>query len=109
VFADTEAKVARLGEVSLLQFVFLDFQTTLQNFFGFRATDGDMDSDLLVTTDAECSDGVAGLAWRNDMSELSSTRFRSEPLQSLQTLIRILTYCRLEFDHLIVPTPLQHE
>jgi hypothetical protein len=29
------------------------------------ATDGDVDSNLFVTTDTEGTDGVTGLAWRN--------------------------------------------
>lgn len=62
VFADTETKVPRLGEVSLLQFVFLDLKATLENFFGLGAAYGDMDCDFLVTTDAECADGVACFA-----------------------------------------------
>lgn len=62
VFANTESKVASLGEVSLPQLVFLDLQSTLNNFLCLGAADGDMDSDLLVTTDTEGSDCVAGLA-----------------------------------------------
>lgn len=62
VFANTEAKVARLGEVSLLQFVFLNLEATLEDFFGLGAADGDVDGDLFVTADTECADGVAGFA-----------------------------------------------
>lgn len=62
MFADTETKIASLGEVPPLQLVFLDFQASLEDFFGFGASDGDVDGDFLVTTDTECSDGVAGFA-----------------------------------------------
>ena len=63
MFADTEAEVTGLGEVPLPQFVFLDLQSTLENFLSLGATDGNVDSDLFVTTDTECTDGVAGLAF----------------------------------------------
>ena len=59
---DTEAEVASLREVALAQLVSLDLQATLENFLGLGATDGDVHSDLLVTTDTEGADGVAGLA-----------------------------------------------
>ena len=62
VFRDTEAKVASLAEVALAKFVFLDLQTTLEDFLCLRATDGDMYSDLLITTDTEGTDGEAGFA-----------------------------------------------
>lgn len=62
VLADAEAKVASLREVALAQFVFLDLEATLENLLCLGATDGDVDGDLFVTTDAERADGVAGLA-----------------------------------------------
>jgi hypothetical protein len=64
VFADTEAKVASLGEVALAELIFLDLQSTLQDFLSFWSTDSDMHSYLLVTTDTERTDGVSGLACR---------------------------------------------
>jgi len=62
VFADTETKVASLREVAFAKLIFLDLQSTLQNFLSLWSTDGDMYGDLFVTTDTECSDSVAGLA-----------------------------------------------
>jgi hypothetical protein len=62
VLADTEAEVARLAEVALAQLVLLDLQATLQDLLSLRATNGNVDSDLLVTSDTEGSDSVAGLA-----------------------------------------------
>ena len=62
MFANAETKIPCFREVPLLQLVFLDFQTSLENFLGFGAANGDMDSDLFVTTDTERSDGVAGFA-----------------------------------------------
>jgi len=61
VLLDTEAEVAGLGEVGLLQLVLLDLEATLENLLGLGATDGNVDGDLLVTTDTEGTDGVAGL------------------------------------------------
>jgi hypothetical protein len=62
VLADTEAEVARLGEVLLAELVLLDLEATLEDLLGLGAADGDVDGDLLVPPDAEGSDGVAGLA-----------------------------------------------
>jgi hypothetical protein len=62
VLADTETEVAGLGEVALPQLVFLDLETTLEDLLSLGATDGDVDGNLLVTTDTEGTDGVTGLA-----------------------------------------------
>lgn len=62
MLANTEAEVAGLGEVALAKLVLLDLEATLENLLGLGATDGDVDGDLLVTTDTEGTDGVAGLA-----------------------------------------------
>lgn len=62
VFADTETEVTSLGEVTLPQLVFLDLETTLENFLCLWTADGDVNSNLFVTTDTEGSDGVSGLA-----------------------------------------------
>ena len=59
VFLDTEPKVSSLREVPLPKLVFLDLETTLENFLSLGATDGDVDGDLFVTTDTERSDGVS--------------------------------------------------
>lgn len=63
VFADTEAEVSSLGEIALAEFVFLDLEATLDDFLSLGTSDSDMHGDLLVTTDTEGSDSVAGLAW----------------------------------------------
>lgn len=57
---DSEPKVTGVGEVALAQLVLLDLEATLEDLLGFGATDGDVAGDLLVTTDGEGSDGVAG-------------------------------------------------
>lgn len=61
MLGNTEAEVARLGEVALAQLVLLDLEAALEDLDGLLAADGDVDGDLLVTTDAEGTDGVAGL------------------------------------------------
>lgn len=43
VFADAEAEVARLAEVALAQFVFLDLQTALENLLSLGAANGNVD------------------------------------------------------------------
>ena len=59
VLLDTESETALLTEVSLLQFVFLDLETLLEDLLGLLASHGDVASNLIVTTDTEASDGVA--------------------------------------------------
>lgn len=98
VFADTETEVASLGEVALAELVFLDFQSTLQDFLSLWSADSDVNSNLLVTTDTEGSDSVSGLA----CSPMSAVVLANESRN-------VGAYCRLEFDHSIVPTPLRHE
>jgi hypothetical protein len=61
VLGDTETKVAGLGEVALLELVLLDLEATLEDLLSLGPTDGDVTGDLLVTTDTEVTDGVAGL------------------------------------------------
>jgi len=64
VLGDAEAEVASLGEVALPQLVLLDLEAALENLLCLGAANCDVDGDLLVTSDTECTDGVAGLAWR---------------------------------------------
>lgn len=65
VLGDTETEVAGLGEVALAELVLLDLEATLEDLLSLWATDGNVDSDLLVTTDTEGTDGVAGLACKS--------------------------------------------
>jgi len=64
VLGDAETEVASLGEVALPQLVLLDLEAALENLLCLGAANCDVDGDLLVTSDTECTDGVAGLAWR---------------------------------------------
>lgn len=59
VFLNAESEVAHFAEVALVQFVFFDFEALLQDLLGLLAANGAEDADLLVTTDAERSHGVA--------------------------------------------------
>ena len=61
VLVDAEAEVAGLGEVLLEELVLLDLEATLEDLHGLFSADGDVDGDLLVTADAEGTEGVAGL------------------------------------------------
>ena len=62
VLGDTETEVTGLGEVALAELVLLDLEATLEDLLSLGAADGDVNGDLLVTTDTEGTDGVAGLA-----------------------------------------------
>jgi len=72
VFADAETEVTSLREVALAELVFLDLQSTLQDFLGLWATNGDVHRDLLVTADTEGTDGVSGLACEDTVRQLLS-------------------------------------
>ena len=48
---NAETKVASFREVSLFQLVLLDFEASLQDFLCLWSSNGDMDSNLFVTTD----------------------------------------------------------
>jgi hypothetical protein len=62
VLRDAEAEVASLAEVALPQLVLLDLEAALEDLLCLGPADGDVDGDLLVTADAEGSDGVACFA-----------------------------------------------
>ena len=62
VFADTKSKVAGLRKVLLPQFIFLNFETALKDFFSLGTSDCDVDCDLLVSSDTKGSDCVARFA-----------------------------------------------
>ena len=63
VLGNTETKVASLREVALAKLVLLDLEATLENLLCLWTTDGNVDSNFLVTTDTECTDSVASLAY----------------------------------------------
>lgn len=75
VFADAEAEVASRREIALPQLVLLDLEATLENLLSLWSTDGNVHSDLLVTTDTEGTDGVSRLACSSTVS-VSSSPFR---------------------------------
>ena len=62
MLTNPKAKVARRREVLFPQLVFLNLKAAFEDFLGFGAADCDVDSDFLVTSDAECAYGVAGFA-----------------------------------------------
>lgn len=61
VLVNTETEVTGSREVSSLQLELLDSQTSLQDLLSLWASDGNVDSDLLVSSDTEGSDGVSSL------------------------------------------------
>ena len=67
VLGNTETKVASLREVAGSQLVFLDFQTSLDNFLGLGTSDGDVNCDLFVSSDTKRSDGVSSLACEREL------------------------------------------
>ena len=65
MFTDTEAEVSRSRKILFPQLVFLHFQTSLYNFLCFGSPNCDMNSDLLIAANAECSDSISGFACRS--------------------------------------------
>lgn len=61
VLVNTETKVTSFREVALLEFVFLDLKTTFEDFLSLWTSNGNVASDLFVTTDTECTDSVTSL------------------------------------------------
>lgn len=86
VLADPKAKVPRLGEIPFPQFVFLDLQPTLEDFFGLGSAHGDMDGNFLITADAKRADGISCFTYTRRSKGARSMSSRSH-------------YCRLESDH----------
>jgi len=60
VLLDTETKVARVREVLPSQLILLHLETTLKNLLSLGPSDGNVNSNFLVSSDTECTDGVAG-------------------------------------------------
>jgi hypothetical protein len=78
VLRDTEAEVASLTEVTLPEFIFLDFEASLEDFLCLWAADGDVDGDLLVTADTEGTDSEACFACTLTPSVCHSPRYITE-------------------------------
>lgn len=60
VLSNTETKATSTREVLLLQLILLHLQTTVKDLVGLEATNSHVNSDLLVSSDTESSDGVSG-------------------------------------------------
>ncbi len=65
VLSNAETEVAGGGEVRSIQLVLLHLQRAVENLSSLRTTDGGVDSDLLVTTNAEAAHGVTGYKKNN--------------------------------------------
>ena len=61
VLLDPETKVARRGKILSTKLVLLHLEATLEDFLGFGPTDRDVHGDLLIATDTELADSIAGL------------------------------------------------
>jgi len=61
VLLETEAKRAHVGETVFPQLVLNDLESLFEDLFGLGSSDRAMTGDLLITTDAEGTDGVTRL------------------------------------------------
>jgi hypothetical protein len=61
VLHDTEPEVSGVGEIASAKFKLFDLKSLLQNIESLLSADGDMASDLLVTTNGEGANGQPGL------------------------------------------------
>ena len=95
MFADSKPKIPRLREILPSQLVFLDFKTTLEDFFRFGTTDGDVYGDFFVTSDAECADCVAGFACGEGGRLVGVVGIGKR-------VMRGNSYCRRVFDQIVV-------
>jgi hypothetical protein len=68
MLANTESKVASLRKVLFPQFILLDLQAALKNFFSFGTSDCDVDGDLFVSSNSEGPDCVACFACKTTRS-----------------------------------------
>ena len=67
VLVDTEAEVAVIGEVACLKLVLLDLETFLEDLLSLLTADSHVGGNLLVTTDGEGTDSVAGCRRRGTL------------------------------------------
>ena len=112
MFTDAETEITGLREVPPLQFVFLNLQPSLENFFGFWPADGDVDSNFLITADAECSDGVASFAYERTSKQsqrIDSIAWSSRRPEAKNGDLILDTYCIQESDHSAAQALWQHE
>lgn len=107
VLGDTETEVAGLGEIALAELVLLDLEAALQDFLCLGAADGNVDGNLLVTTDTKGTDGVSGLAYISSMSAFNLLPSVSPTLSRFH-VVGGGTYCRLAFDRSAAQAPWQH-
>ena len=109
MFTDTKPKIPRLREVLPSQLIFLDFQTTLEDFFGFGTTDGDVYGDFFVAADAECADCVAGFACGGGRRRLVGVVGRGKGKGKGKGGYWGKSYCRQVFDQITVRALWRHE
>lgn len=63
VLLNTKTEVAIGAEVSVLELKLAHLQSLLEDLSSLLSTDCNVNSDLLIPTDTEGSDGVAGWGW----------------------------------------------
>lgn len=94
---DAKTKVTGIRKVLLPQLVFLDLQTSLEDFLSLGTSHGDVDGDLFVAADPEGADGVAGFACKK-RGQLLAHAQRGD-VWGGNWGIGGLTDCRQAFDH----------
>ncbi|KAH3662883.1 hypothetical protein OGATHE_004459 [Ogataea polymorpha] len=104
VFLNTETEVTSLGEILFSQLVLLHLQSSLQNLLCLWSSDGDVDSDLFVSSDTKSSNGVSGFALHWGLTRQLLQHFRS----SGQSVTRLTNtdvenqLLNLEFSHRVL-------
>ena len=58
VLLNTESEASSIREISLLEFSILDLESSFKDLVSLISSDGDMDSDFLITLDRETTNGI---------------------------------------------------
>lgn len=110
VLLDTESKVSGRREVRFLQFVLPDLESSLKNFLSFWSSYGDVDGDLLVTSDSECSDCVSCLGVDRGLTRQLLEHFggSGQPITGLSHTDVEYQFLDLEIPHGVVSLCVGH-
>jgi hypothetical protein len=68
MFLNPKSEIARLTKIPLLQFILLNLQTSLEDFFSFWSTNRDVTCDLFVPSNSKMSDCVTSFGGNGSLT-----------------------------------------
>lgn len=101
MFLNTESEIPCLTEITFLQFIFLDFQSSLKNLLRFRPTNSDVDGDFFVSADTEGTYCVASLQSTPTLQSPAKPNSNGRIDLDVRVEVRLPLSIR-EFDRIIV-------